>query len=126
MEGLVDTAVRVLIASPFLVSALDKTLRPAAAEAEISALAGRAGLAVPSRPARVAVLAVQWAGGLAMLVPASSGFGALLLAAFLLPVTLVAHPFWTFPPDERAAKRDHFFGNVAILGGLLFVATGAL
>jgi len=126
MEVVIDTGIRALIASPFLVSALDKTFRPAAAEAEISALAGRAGFAVPVKPALVAVLAVQWIGGVALPVPAFACYGALLLIAFLVPVTFLAHAFWTFPVAERAKKRDHFFGNIAILGGLLFVAAGAL
>ena len=126
MDGLIDTVARALIASPFLVSALDKTLRPAAANAEISALAVRAGLAVPVGPALVAVLGVQWIGGVCVLVPAWAPYGAALLIAFLVPVTFVAHAFWTFPAEERAMKRDHFFGNVAILGGLLLVTARVL
>ncbi len=122
MEAVVDFGIRALIASPFLVSALDKTMRPAAAVAEISALAGRAHLTVPVRPVLLAVLMVQWIGGAALLVPEFAPFGSWLLMAFLMPVTLVAHAFWTFPSDERAMKRDHFFGNVAIVGGLLFIA----
>ena len=122
MDAAIDTGIRALIASPFLVSAFDKTLRPAAAQSEIARLAGRAGFAVPVRLASVAVLAVQWIGGIAILVPAYAASGAWLLVAFLVPVTFVAHAFWTFPAEEQAMKRDHFFGNVAILGGLLFVA----
>jgi uncharacterized membrane protein YphA (DoxX/SURF4 family) len=126
MDAAIDTGIRALIASPFLVSALDKTLRPAAAEAEIFSLAVRGGLSVPVGPALVAVLAVQWIGGTAMLVPKLAPYGAALLIAFLVPVTFLAHAFWTFPPDERAMKRDHFFGNIAILGGLLSVAVRLL
>ncbi len=123
MDAAIDTGIRALIASPFMVSAMDKTLRPAAAEAEISSLADRLGFVVPVKPVLVLVLAAQWIGGAALLVPAIAASGAWLLVAFLVPVTFVAHPFWTFPAEERALKRDHFFGNVAILGGLLFVAT---
>lgn len=125
MDSLLDTGIRMMIASPFLVSAADKTLRPSAAAAELSALAGRAGLAVPVKLALLAVLAVQWAGGASMLVSSFAPYGAGLLIAFLLPVTCLAHAFWTFPPEARAMKRDHFFSNVAILGGLLFVAVRA-
>ncbi len=126
MDGLIDTLARALIASPFLVSALDKTLRPEAARAEIFALAGRAGFAVPAGPALVAVLAVQWIGGVGVMVPEWAPYAAALLIAFLVPVTFAAHAFWTFPAEERAMKRDHFFGNVAILGGLLLVLVRAL
>jgi len=126
MDGLIDTMARALIASPFLISALDKTLRPAPARAEISALAGRAGLAVPAGPALLAVLMVQWIGGVGVLVPGWAPYGAALLIAFLVPVTFAAHAFWTFPAAERAMKREHFFGNAAILGGLLLVMAGGL
>lgn len=126
MDGLIDTVARALIASPFLVSALDKTLRRQAARAEISVLAGRAGFAVPVGPALLAVLTVQWIGGICVLVPGWAPYGAALLIAFLVPVTIAAHAFWTFPAEERAMKRDHFFGNVAILGGLVLVMARVL
>lgn len=125
MEALVELAARAMLAAPFLVSALDKSLRPGAAMAEILGLAGKAGLNAPSKPALAGVLACQWAGGLALLPQQTAGFGAAVLLAFLVPVTVLAHPFWTFPPDERPIKRDHFFSNAAIAGGLLLVALGA-
>lgn len=117
---------RMLLASPFLVSAVDKTLRPDAARAEIRHLAGPAGAQPPVSAAYLLVLVFQWSGSLLLLYPLTAPFGAIILIIFLLPVTLLAHPFWTFPAAERAMKRDHFFANVAIAGGLILVATGAL
>lgn len=122
MNFWIDTSIRALIASPFLMSAVDKALRPAAAEKEIEEIASRSGLRISLPLARVTIITVQGAGGLAMLVPSAAGPGALLLAAFLIPVTVVAHAFWAVPLEERAMKRDHFLGNAAILGGLLLVA----
>lgn len=121
-----DFGARALLASPFLASALDKTLRPNAARVEIRGLAGRVGIHPPVTAAFLAVLGLQWSGGLLLLHPATAPHGAIVLIIFLLPVTVLAHSFWTFPAGERATKRDHFFANIAIAGGLVLVATGAL
>ncbi|GGN08565.1 DoxX family protein [Halarchaeum nitratireducens] len=41
-------------------------------------------------------------------------------ATFLSVVTLTMHDFWTKDPDEgRGGERLAFFGNVAMLGGVL-------
>lgn len=117
---------RACLASPLLVSAIDKTLRPDAARAEIRDLAGRLDIRPPVAAAYLAVLVFQWSGGLLLLHPLTAPFGAIILIIFLLPVTALAHSFWTFPAGERAMKRDHFFANVAIAGGLVLVAAGAL
>jgi putative oxidoreductase len=126
METLMDFGARALLASPFLASALDKTRRPGVARAEIRRLAGRAGMHPPVTAAFLALLAFQWSGGLLLLHPVTAPLGAIVLIIFLLPVTVLAHSFWTFPAGERTAKRDRFFANVAVAGGLTIVATGAL
>ncbi|GAA0310245.1 DoxX family protein [Halarchaeum salinum] len=41
-------------------------------------------------------------------------------ATFLTVVTLTMHDFWTKEPDEgRSGERLAFFGNLAMLGGVL-------
>lgn len=117
---------RALLASPFLVSAIDKTMRPGAAQAEIRNLIGSGGVHSPIIAAYVTVLAIQWAGGLLLLHPVTAPLGAIVLIVFLLPVTLLAHSFWSAPADVRTNRRDHFFANIAIVGGLTLVAAGAL
>jgi putative oxidoreductase len=48
--------------------------------------------------------------------------GAILIAAYLVPVTIVMHPFWTFE-DSRQVKehRDSFLLNTSVLGGSLIL-----
>lgn len=49
---------------------------------------------------------------------------ALVLAGSLVSTTIGGHPFWTIDdPARRAQQRTHFYKNLAILGGLLSVAT---
>ncbi len=114
---------RLLLAGTFLASAIDKSLRPASAIEEIRALGGHVKLPLPGPIVLAAVLAAQWLGGLALLHPASAAPGAMILLAFLLPVTIVAHQFWSAPAAKRKEKLDHFLANAAIAGGLLLVAT---
>lgn len=46
-----------------------------------------------------------------------------MLAASLVPTTLAGHPFWTIEdPAARKVQRTQFHKNLAMIGGLLFVA----
>jgi putative oxidoreductase len=125
MDDALDPLARLLLAGTFLVSAFDKSVRPTAAMAEIRALEGHTKVPLPAPLVLAGVLAAQWVGGLALLLPATASFGALVLLAFLAPVTLVAHQFWAAPPAKRKEKLDHFLANAAIAGGLVLVATGS-
>ena len=52
--------------------------------------------------------------------------GALVLALYLIPVSLVFHDFWNVAGPERAGQMADFLKNVALAGGLLLiVAHGA-
>jgi uncharacterized membrane protein YphA (DoxX/SURF4 family) len=46
--------------------------------------------------------------------------GALMMAAFLIPTTLLFHPFWTFSDAaQRRTQQGSFFRNVSLLGATL-------
>jgi uncharacterized membrane protein YphA (DoxX/SURF4 family) len=46
--------------------------------------------------------------------------GALMLAAFLIPTSILFHPFWTFSDAaQRRTQRGSFFRNVSLLGATL-------
>ncbi len=46
--------------------------------------------------------------------------GLLMIAAFLVPTTLLFHPFWTFSdPAERRTQRGYLLRNVSLLGATL-------
>ena len=43
--------------------------------------------------------------------------GALMMAAFLIPTTLLFHPFWTFSDaTQRRTQASSFYRNVSLLG----------
>jgi uncharacterized membrane protein YphA (DoxX/SURF4 family) len=46
--------------------------------------------------------------------------GALMIAAFLIPTSILFHPFWTFSDAaQRRTQRGSFFRNVSLLGATL-------
>jgi putative oxidoreductase len=107
---------RVLLSSPFLYSGVDKCWRWSAAQREVAA----GGLPWPTLLHLVTVL-VQLGGGLSLSLGIEARLGALLLLLFLIPVTVMYHPFWKRSGAELVAEADHFLSNLAIVGGLLVI-----
>ena len=71
--------------------------------------------------------AVEFFGGLAIVLGLETRTAALLMAAFTISATLISHRFWELQ-DAAAFKQQsvHFMKNLAILGAflLLFVQGG--
>jgi putative oxidoreductase len=65
--------------------------------------------------------AVEIIGGLSVLIGYYTRLGALLLALYLIPVTLLFHDFWAHSGMEVQMQMVNFLKNVAIFGGLLYV-----
>ena len=61
-------------------------------------------------------------GGLLVLLGVKVQFGAILIILFIVPVTLIMHPFWLEVGPERITQLAHFMTNLAILGGLFILA----
>jgi hypothetical protein len=47
--------------------------------------------------------------------------GALVLLLFLIPVTVIYHPFWKRSGADVVVEADHFLSNLAIMDGLLVI-----
>ena len=59
-------------------------------------------------------------GGLSILFGIYPYIGIILLAAFLVPVSLMMHNFWTLDdPQLRMADKVNFMKNMALLGAIL-------
>ena len=80
-----------------------------------------AGLAEPELLAKAHVYA-NLTGGLALATGRFPRLAALGLAANLIPTTLVGHPFWSAPEDQKVMQQINFFKNVSLLGALLLAA----
>jgi putative oxidoreductase len=66
---------------------------------------------------------LQFVAGLALLCSVHPRVAALALIVFLVPATLIAHPFWLDHTATRPLQLVHFLKNLAMVGGLLFVAS---
>lgn len=65
-------------------------------------------------------------GGLSILLGYKEKWGAVLLALFLVPTTIIMHQFWFVEGGAREMQMAHFLKNLAILGGLiLFIQQGS-
>jgi putative oxidoreductase len=61
-------------------------------------------------------------GGLSVLFGIRARLGALLLVAFLLPVTFAMHDFWAVAdPVQAKLQQINFFKNLGLTGGALMI-----
>ena len=65
---------------------------------------------------------LQLVAGAALVLGWHERVGAVLLALFLVPATLTAHDFWVYGGPELHGQLVNFLKNLAIFGGLCFVA----
>jgi putative oxidoreductase len=108
---------RVLIALLFIPAGLGKIGDFQGAAGYIAS----AGLPLPAVLAVISILIEVGVAG-ALLIGWQARWAALVLALFTLAAALIFHPFWASPADQKMMQSVNFFKNLAIVGGLLFVA----
>ncbi|HYD29623.1 MAG TPA: DoxX family protein [Azospirillaceae bacterium] len=88
--------------------------------------AGLEGMGVPAATVMAAIgAAVEFFGGLAVVLGAWTRLAAVAVAVFTIAATLIAHRFWDVPEAERTMQSIQFMKNAAITGGFLaLVAAG--
>lgn len=63
------------------------------------------------------------AGGLSILLGYKAKWGAWILIAFLIPVTLMMHAFWKLDnPAEYQVQMAMFMKNISMLGAAFLIA----
>ncbi len=108
---------RILMSSVFLVfGALKFTTFPYYVE-----LAAGKGMPLP-RAAIIAAATLEILGGLAILTGLGVRLVSSILFVYLIPTSIVFHNYWALQGALRATMEAHFFKNMAIMGGLLFLA----
>jgi len=72
----------------------------------------------------LAVLAiiVELGGGILLIVGWKARWAALALFVFVLIVTPIFHGYWAVPDDQKQLQMIMFMKNLAIMGGMLYVA----
>lgn len=77
---------------------------------------------LPMVPVLLALtIAIELGGGLLLAIGWKARWAALVIALFLVPVTVIFHAFWDIPAEQVMNQSNHFFKNVAIIGGMLVV-----
>ncbi|HET9136209.1 MAG TPA: DoxX family protein [Candidatus Kapabacteria bacterium] len=61
-------------------------------------------------------------GGISVLIGYKARWGAWMLVAFLVPVTLMMHDFWNMTDPQASMNRVMFMKNISMLGGALLIA----
>ena len=113
---------RLALAAVFALSGWGKVTNP---EAFAGMLTNRFGLP-GAYPLALLAAAVEFLGGIALILGLKVRWAALALVFFTGIATYLAHRYWTFPAEQVMNQYNHFMKNVAIIGGLLAViATGA-
>lgn len=103
---------RIMIAAIFVISGFGKLMDPGGTAGYIASQ----GLPMSQVLAWAAVV-VELLGGLMLVVGFKVRAAALVIFLFTIVVTVVFHPWWADP-----AQKIDFLKNLAILGGLLYVA----
>ena len=110
-------AARVLLMTLFLVTGYTKL----ANFSRTTAYMASTGLPMPQVAAMLAV-AIEFFGGLALVIGVFTRPLALLYVAFTFVSALEGHRFWNRTGPEREAQKINFLKNVSIMGGLLLLA----
>lgn len=67
------------------------------------------------------VAAINLFGGILILVGYQTRWAAIVLIAFVVLTLVFVHTFWTMEGPARAANQAHFYKNLALIAGLLFL-----
>ena len=104
---------RVLIGSIFVMSGVGKIADPQGTQQYMAAM----GITTATTFLYAGAVFIELAGGLSLLLGVWSRWGATALIAFMIPTTLIFH---TNFGDQN--QTIHFMKNLAMMGGLLYVA----
>ena len=69
--------------------------------------------------------AVEFVGGVAVLLGAWTRCAALLMIVFVIVATAISHRYWEFTePAARRMQQGQFMKNVALIGGFMLMLVG--
>lgn len=71
-----------------------------------------------------AVLAIvfELGGGVLLILGLKTRWVAWALVVYTVVATLVAHRYWSSPPEQVFAQMSQFYKNLSLIGGLLLLA----
>jgi putative oxidoreductase len=117
MNGTLFLAGRWLMAALFLVAGIRKILMFSGQVGYFTKL----GFPMPEVMTVLAIV-IEVGGGILLVVGWKTRHVAWLLSLFVLIATFAAHRFWEFDAAAYAGQLNNFLKNLAIIGGLFFLA----
>lgn len=108
---------RILLAALFIPAGLGKI---PGFEGTVGYIASK-GLPLPQLGAAIAIV-VEVGVAAALLLGWRTRWAALILAAFTVVAGVIFHAYWAAAPEQQMMQSINFWKNIAIAGGLLFVA----
>ncbi len=117
MKDIVDLIARICIALIFLWEAWDSI----AHYKDTKALMAGYNITAAQDFLLVSAIFLMILGGTLVLTGYRSGFGAVLLLLFYIPVTFVVYSWWNDPIEIQREQSILFMKNIAIIGGLLML-----
>ena len=109
---------RILMSVMFLLSGISKVTGFGGTVGYIASV----GLPMPTALAAAAA-AVELLGSLALIIGWKTRWAALALAVFTVAATVFFHNFWAIPVSEQMTQQIFFMKNLAVIGGLLLLAS---
>lgn len=107
---------RILMAYIFVVSGWGKIGNFAATAAAM------AGKGIPlAEAALVLTIIIELGGGLMLIAGWKARWAAAAIFLWLIPVTLIFHPYWAVEAAQVRAQTIQFNKNLAIMGGMLYL-----
>ncbi|MGK5595231.1 MAG: DoxX family protein [Parachlamydiaceae bacterium] len=110
---------RVLLSLIFIVAGIGKVVN----FSETQQYMLSAGITQFTSALLVVALLVELLGGVFLIMGYRTRAVALVLFLFLIPTTFIFHHFWAMPEPEKIVQSTMFFKNLAIMGGLLSLAS---
>lgn len=117
-NGITSLFGRILLSAIFIVSGFSKLF---IFHSVAGMLAGK-GFPLATIAAGIAI-AIELLGGLAILLGFQAKAIAWIVFLYLIPTTLMFHNFWAMQGAMRMDNQVHFLKNLAIMGGLLLLAS---
>ena len=107
---------RLLLALIFVISGYNKLV---GFDGTVGYIASK-GLPLPQLAAAAAI-AIELVGGVLLVIGWQTRCAATAFLLFLIPTTLIFHPFWAAAAANQQMETIQFMKNLCIMGGMLYV-----
>ena len=117
-QNILNLVGRLLIVALFLPAGLSKLTGFEGTVGYFTSL----GLPVPALAVVVAIV-VEVVGSVALILGYQTRLVTVVMAVFTIAANISGHPYWAVPAEQAFVTQLLFFKNIAVIGGLLVLAS---